>query len=176
MKIVWDGYKSIIETVRINQKLEDLYIETLHKLFEFADKYNRKHEFKRFCDTLRTGLQNIFKTKQDKTEAQKAMFIDIENTDVNERSIGIRLEQFEVATKLGLWQESFQILEDINLLMRARKGVVKKPTLSRYYYNLARLFRKSSYWNYHAFTYFNYYNLYRRNPSLTAKDINLMTD
>lgn len=104
MRIVWDGYKSIIETVKINQRLEDLYLVTLKMLFEFADKYNRKHEFKRYCDTIRTGLQTIFKNKQERTETQKAIYIDIEDANVNENNVQIRLEQFEVATKLGLWQ------------------------------------------------------------------------
>ena len=110
MRIVWDGYKSIIETVKINQRLEDLYHETLQLLFNFADKYNRKHEFKRYCDTIRTGLQTLFKNKLDRTEAQKAIYIDIDDATVNENNVQIRLEQFEVATKLGLWQESFQVL------------------------------------------------------------------
>jgi translation initiation factor 3 subunit A len=176
MRIVWDGYKSIIETVKINQRLEDFYIETLQILFNFAEKYNRKHEFKRYCDTIRTGLQHIFKTKSERTEMQKAIYIDIENTEVNERNVIVRLEQFEVATKLGLWQESFQVLEDINSLMKARKGTVKKSTIARYYFNLSKLFKKSNYWNYHAFTYFNYYETYRRNPNLKHEDINNMTD
>jgi translation initiation factor 3 subunit A len=176
MRIVWDGYKSIIETVKINQRLEDLYHETLQMLFNFADKYNRKHEFKRYCDTIRTGLQTLFKNKLDRTEAQKAIYIDIDDANVNENNVQIRLEQFEVATKLGLWQESFQVLEDINMLMKTRKGTVKKRTRARYYLNLSKLFKKSNYWNYHAFTYFNYYNTNRSNPELKAEDVNRMTD
>ena len=41
LKIVWEGYKSIVETVRVNQKLEGVYMETLQKIFKFVEEYNR---------------------------------------------------------------------------------------------------------------------------------------
>lgn len=50
----------------------------------------------------------------DKTEQQKGFYIDIEKEEVNTNNIEIRLEQFDLTTRLGLWQEAFQILEDIN--------------------------------------------------------------
>ena len=43
-------------------------------------------------------------SKRDKSEQQKAIYIDIEKSDVNDRNIDIRLEQFKVTIKLGLWQ------------------------------------------------------------------------
>ena len=86
----------------MNQKLEDVYMATLNKIFDFVDRYNRVQEFKSFCKSLRTGLQTAF-NKRDKAEQQKAIYIDIEKTDVNTRNIEIRMEQFKVATKLGLW-------------------------------------------------------------------------
>ncbi len=102
LKIVWEGYKSIVETVRVNQKLESVYMATLNRIFDFVDRYNRVQEFKTFCRSLRTGLQNAF-NKRDRSEQQKAIYIDIEKTDVNNRNIEIRMEQFKVTTKLGLW-------------------------------------------------------------------------
>jgi translation initiation factor 3 subunit A len=90
LRIVWDGYKSIVETVRVNQKLEDVYMATLNRIFDFVDRYNRVQEFKSFCKSLRTGLQNAF-NKRDKVEQQKAIYIDIEKTDVNTRNIEIRM-------------------------------------------------------------------------------------
>lgn len=40
--------------------------------------------------------------KRERSEQQKAIYIDIEKTDVNDRNIEIRLEQFKVTIKLGL--------------------------------------------------------------------------
>ena len=66
------------------------------------DRYNRVLEFKAFCKTLRTGLQNAF-NKRDRSYMEKNIYIDIEKSDVNTRNIEIRTEQFKVTIKLGLW-------------------------------------------------------------------------
>ncbi len=52
---------------------------------------------------------------------------------MNTRNIEIRMDQFKVATKLGLWQEAFQILEDINNLMKVRRGTVKNSIKCQYF-------------------------------------------
>ena len=52
--------------MRVNQKLEVVYRNTLTKVFEFVDHYNRKHEFKSLCKYLREGLK-IAINKRDKT-------------------------------------------------------------------------------------------------------------
>lgn len=132
LKLVWEGYKSIVETVRVNQKLQNVYMATLSKIFDFVDRYNRVQEFKSFCKSLRTGLQTAF-SKRDKYEQQKSIYIDIEKTDVNTRNIEIRMEQFRVATKLGLWAESFQILEDVNNIIKVRKAPLKNSLKCQYF-------------------------------------------
>lgn len=108
-------------------------------------------------------------SKRDKSEQQKAIYIDIEKSDVNDRNIDIRLEQFKVTIKLGLWQEAFQVLEDINNLMKVRKGIVMGKIMYKYYDNLALLFKKSNYWHYHAFAYYNFYLVALKNPKLSPK-------
>ena len=40
LKIVWEGYKTIVDTVRLNHKMEGVYRSTLKKIFEFVDIYN----------------------------------------------------------------------------------------------------------------------------------------
>ena len=175
LKLVWEGYKAIIDTVRVNQKLEAVYRNTLKKIFEFADHYNRKHEFKSLCKYLREGLK-IAINKRDRTEQQKGFYIDIEKDEVNTNNIEIRLEQFQVTIKLGLWQEAFQIFEDINELMRVRKGPLKSQIKSVYFYNLALLFKKSNYWHYHAYAFFNYYIYYLNKPKITSEEKRKISD
>lgn len=169
LKIVWEGYKSIVETVRVNQKLEDVYMDTLKKIFDFVDRYNRVQEFKTFCRSLRTGLQSAF-SKRDRVEQQKAIYIDIEKTDVNTRNIEIRMEQFKVTTKLGLWGESFLVLEDINTLMKVRRAPLKNSLRCQYFENLALLFGKNQFWHYHAFAFFNFYLAYLTKPKITPEE------
>lgn len=175
LKIVWDGYKAIIDTVRVNQRLEIVYKTTLKKIFDFVDFYNRKEEFKSFCEYLRSGLRMALNRK-DRTEQQRAFYIDIEKEEVNTNNIEIRLEQFEVTTKLGLWQEAFQVLEDINDLMKVRRGSVKNSIKCSYFLKLALLFQKSCYWHYHAYAFYNYYLIYMTKSKLSADEKKKLSD
>ena len=77
------------------------------------------------------------------------------------------MEQFKVTIKLGLWQEAFQVLEDINHLMKVRKGAVKGNIMHKYFDNLSLLFRTSNYWHYHAFAFYNYFLYAQKNPKLS---------
>jgi hypothetical protein len=43
------------------------------------------------------------------------------------------MDQFKVATKLGLWSEAFQVLEDINTLMRVRRVPLKNSLRCQYF-------------------------------------------
>jgi len=169
LRIVWEGYKSIVETVRVNQKLEDVYMTTLTRVFDFVDRYNRVQEFKSFCRSLRTGLQSAF-NKRDRTYQEKTIYIDIEKTDVNTRNIEIRMEQFKVATKLGLWGEAFTVLEDINTLMKIRKAPLKNSLRCQYFENLALLFSKNNFWHYHAYAFYNFYLSYLTKPRLSQEE------
>lgn len=141
---------------------------TLNKIFDFVERYNRVQEFKIFCKSLRTGLQTAF-NKRDKAEQQKTIYIDIEKTDVNTRNIEIRMEQFKVTTKLGLWNEAFQTLEDINNIMKVRKAPLKNSLKCQFFENLALLFSKNRFWHYHAFAFYNYYIAYLTKPKITIE-------
>ena len=169
LRIVWDGYKSIVETVRVNQKLEDVYMATLSKIFDFVDRYNRIQEFKSFCKSLRMGLLSAF-NKRDRSYQEKTIYIDIEKTEVNNRNIEIRMNQFKVTTKLGLWAEAFTVLEDINTLMRVRKAPLKNSLRCQYFESLALIFSKNQFWHYQAFAYYNYYSGFLTKPKTTPEE------
>lgn len=43
--------------------------------------------------------------------------------------------------------------------MRVRKGPVKNSLKYVYFEKLALIFKKSNYWHYHAFAFYNYYSI-----------------
>lgn len=45
-----------------------------------------------------------------------------------------------------------------------------------YYLNLALLFKKSNYWHYHAFAYYNYYTAFLTNPKITVEEKRSISD
>lgn len=86
------------------------------------------------------------------------------------------MEQFKVATKLGLWAESFQILEDVNNIIKVRKAPLKNSLKCQYFESLALLFSKNNFWHYHAFAYMNYYNAYMTKPKITPEEKARLSD
>lgn len=42
---MWETYRTVMENVKWNEKLEDVYFEILKKVSEFCLKYKRKAEF-----------------------------------------------------------------------------------------------------------------------------------
>ena len=42
LRTVWETYKTIVEIIKFNDKLEDLYKGTVEKALSFCWKYSRK--------------------------------------------------------------------------------------------------------------------------------------
>ena len=60
-RFLWEAYRSVLEILRTNPKLEALYAMTACKAFQFCQQYKRTAEFRRLCDILRQHLQNLTK-------------------------------------------------------------------------------------------------------------------
>eukprot|EP00916_Digyalum_oweni_P023325 GHVL01038737.1.p1 GENE.GHVL01038737.1~~GHVL01038737.1.p1 ORF type:complete len:221 (-),score=44.86 GHVL01038737.1:300-962(-) len=61
-RFVWETYKTVLDVLRNNAKLEDLYHQTAIKAFEFCRINQRPQEFKRLCDMLRTHYSHLQKS------------------------------------------------------------------------------------------------------------------
>lgn len=60
-RFLWESYRSVLEILRTNPKLEALYAMTACRAFGFCLTYKRNAEFRRLCDILRQHLANINK-------------------------------------------------------------------------------------------------------------------
>lgn len=60
-RFLWESYRSMLEILRTNPKLEHLYAGVASKAFNFCLQYKRTTEFKRLCDILRQHLTNLVK-------------------------------------------------------------------------------------------------------------------
>jgi hypothetical protein len=63
-KFLWETYRSVLEILRTNQKLEALYSMTAVRAFQFCLQYKRTAEFRRLCDILRQHMQNMHKYRE----------------------------------------------------------------------------------------------------------------
>lgn len=60
-KFLWETYRTILDVLRNNARLEALYAMTAAKAFQFCQAYKRTTEFRRLCDILRNHLNSLNK-------------------------------------------------------------------------------------------------------------------
>lgn len=60
-KFLWETYRTVLDILRNNARLEALYAMTAARAFQFCLAYKRTTEFRRLCDILRNHLANLNK-------------------------------------------------------------------------------------------------------------------
>ena len=45
LRLLWEAYRTIIENVKLNEKMESIYFEVVRNLADYCLKYKRKAEF-----------------------------------------------------------------------------------------------------------------------------------
>ena len=56
LKFLWETYRSVLDLLRNNTKLDELYRDTCIKAFCFCTKYKRTVEFRRLCEIGRAHV------------------------------------------------------------------------------------------------------------------------
>ncbi|KAG2245165.1 hypothetical protein Bca52824_093015 [Brassica carinata] len=168
-KFLWEIYRTVLEILRNNSKLQALYAITAHKAFQFCKKYKRPTEFRRLCETIRNNLENLDKYRDQRDRP------DLTEPETLQLYLDTRFEQLKVATELGLWQEAFRSVEDIYGLMCMVKKTPKSSLLVVYYSKLTEIFWTSSSHLYHAYAWLKLFSLHKSfNKNLRQKDLQLL--
>ncbi|CAK9275979.1 unnamed protein product [Sphagnum jensenii] len=168
-KFLWETYRTVLEILRNNSKLESLYAMTAHRAFQFCLQYKRTTEFRRLCEILRNHLTNLNKYRDQRDRP------DLTQPESLQLYLETRFEQLKIATELELWQEAFRSIEDIHGLMTMVKKTPKPQMMAIYYAKLTKIFWVADSHLYHAYAWYKLYNLQRSyNKNLTAKDLQLM--
>ena len=179
LKFLWETYRTVLEILKNNARLEIMYQSTALLAFSFCQKFARKTEFRRLCELLRNHVQNAAKY-QSQMHA-----INLSDPDTLQRHLDTRFEQLNVAVELELWQEAFRSVEDIHTLLSLSKRPAKNVMMANYYEKLTRIFLVSENYLFHAAAWSRYYNLLRQsagaatsnqaakkdNPSVTDADM-----
>jgi len=162
LKFLWEAYRTVLDILRNNARLELLYQSTATQAFDFCQKYQRKTEFRRLCELLRNHVQTAAKY------STQMHAINLNDPDTLQRHLETRFQQLNVAVELELWQEAFRSVEDIHTLLNLSKRPAKNVMMANYYEKLTRIFLVGENYLFHAAAWSRYYNLLRQAAVLVA--------
>ncbi|KAK6145043.1 hypothetical protein DH2020_021863 [Rehmannia glutinosa] len=168
-KFLCETYRTVLEILRNNSRLEALYAMTAHRAFQFCKQYKRTTEFRRLCEIIRNHLANLNKYRDQRDRP------DLSAPESLQLYLDTRFEQLKVATELELWQEAFRSIEDIHGLMCMVKKIPKPSLMVVYYSKLSEIFWMSSNHLYHAYAWLKLFSLQKSfNKNLNQKDLQLI--
>ncbi|XP_038988164.1 eukaryotic translation initiation factor 3 subunit A-like [Phoenix dactylifera] len=168
-KFLWETYRTVLEILRNNSKLEALYAMTAHRAFQFCKQYKRTTEFRRLCEIIRNHLANLNKYRDQRDRP------DLTAPESLQLYLDTRVEQLKIATDLELWQEAFRSVEDIHGLMSMVKKSPKPSLMVVYYAKLTEIFWVSESHLYHAYAWLRLFTLQKSyNKNLSQKDLQLI--
>jgi translation initiation factor 3 subunit A len=170
LKFLWETYRTVLEILKNNARLEIMYQSTAHQAFDFCLKYTRKTEFRRLCELLRNHVQNAAKY------SSQMHAINLNEPDTLQRHLETRFRQLNVADELELWQEAFRSVEDIHMLLILSKRPAKNIMMANYYEKLTKIFLVSDNFLFHAAAYNKYYNLLRQSHNSVSSGQGLKRD
>ncbi|XP_078429553.1 eukaryotic translation initiation factor 3A [Wolffia australiana] len=168
-KFLWETYRTVLEILRNNSKLEALYAMTAHRAFQFCKQYKRTTEFRRLCEIIRNHLSNLnkYRDQRDRPELTAPETLQL--------YMDTRVEQLKIATDLELWQEAFRSVEDVHGLMCMVKKTPKPSVMVTYYAKLTEIFWVSDSHLYHAYAWLKIFILQKsHNKNLSQKDLQLI--
>lgn len=166
LKFVWESYRTVLELLKGNKYLEISYCQIIHQSFQFCIKFDRKSEFKRLCEILKTHLMSMSKPEyEDAVNLAKPLTL--------QRFLDTRFEQLNTAVKLELWKESFKSIEEVHTLMKLCKNSPKPILLINYYKNLAKIFQVSNNYIYATASRQKLFQLLIKSPVITENELKL---
>ncbi|KAH7908816.1 hypothetical protein BJ138DRAFT_1173994 [Hygrophoropsis aurantiaca] len=151
LKFLWESYRTSLETLKNNARLETIYQQVAQQAFRFCLKHQRKVEFRRLCETLRLHLSNVAKY------SHQLHAINLSDAETLQHHLDTRFAQLNTSVELELWQEAFRSVEDVHNLLTMAKKAPRPAMMANYYEKLTKIFLMSGNALYHAAAWGRYY-------------------
>ncbi|KDQ07801.1 hypothetical protein BOTBODRAFT_38482 [Botryobasidium botryosum FD-172 SS1] len=165
LKFLWESYRTALETLKNNARLEAIYQQIAAQAFKFCLKHQRKVEFRRLCETLRLHLVNVAKY------SHQPHSINLSDPDTLQRHLDTRFAQLNTSVELELWQEAFRSVEDIHNLLTLAKKSPRPAMMANYYEKLSKIFLMSGNALYHAAALSQYYEIVRATGGKSEEEL-----
>lgn len=168
LKFLWEAYRSVLDILRNNVKLEDVYRDTCTRAFDFCKLYKRGVEFRRMCEILRNHIQS--QTKFDPRWKDR----DPPTPESLQIHLETRFSQLATAIEMELWQEAYRTVEDVHALLQQMKKPPKPASMAAYHDKLAKVFWVADNHLFHAYAVARMYSTSRtlKHPP-TAENLQL---
>ncbi|KAJ7199603.1 translation initiation factor eIF3a [Mycena pura] len=150
LKFLWESYRTSLETLKNNARLEHIYQTIAQQAFKFCLKHQRKVEFRRLCETLRLHLSNVAKY------SHQPHSINLSDPETLQHHLDTRFAQLNTSVELELWQEAFRSVEDVHNLLTMAKKAPRPAMMANYYEKLTKIFLMSGNALYHAAAWSRY--------------------
>ncbi|CAF4576843.1 unnamed protein product [Rotaria sp. Silwood1] len=155
LKFVWESYKQCLDLLKNNNRVEKIYQEVARMGFRFCQQYNRRPEFRKLCDTIRTHFT------QSQKYSQQLYSVNFQLPETQALHLETRLVQLDTAIAMELWQEAFKAVEDIHAFTTISKKTPRPQQLASYYNKVALVFWKAGNYVFHATTVLKLYVLHK---------------
>lgn len=161
-KLLMEAYRTELELIYKNKKLEEMYCHVAKKALKMCKKYSKKSDFKKLCEVIRMHQYQNVKTSEKPASAPGMAFaLNIKDEDTNDRLMDLRMFQIEITKEMDLWQDAYRIMEDINVLLKNRKKTAN-DLLTKYYQHLYEIFWHSKHYLLHAVSLHSYFACLRK--------------
>ncbi|GAA6058585.1 hypothetical protein JCM10212_007024 [Sporobolomyces blumeae] len=162
LRFLWESYRTALDILRNNARLEVLYQTVSQDAFQFCLTYQRKTEFRRLCETLRSHLAS------SQRYTHQAHSINLNDPDTLQRHLDTRFQQLNTAVELELWQEAFRTAEDIHTLLSMSKRAPKASMMASFYDKMAKVFAVGQNFLFHAAAYGKLYGLHAARVAMSG--------
>eukprot|EP00494_Astrolonche_serrata_P032006 UN32275 len=157
LKYQWGVYRSVLDVLRNNQKLDPLYQETVERAIKYCVSLGRTNEYHKLCDLCRRHLKAVYEHQEQNNK------VEIYTPEMLGVYLNTRFKLLENATKLKMWQEAFKLITDIHNLQEKSKEKTELDSslMLIYYRKLSEIFLQSENYLLHGYSLLKYYGLER---------------